>query len=156
MQYAPSNEEERLLQHLNSAALSQIPDISQSRPPEMPMLPPPLPPMIPAPTVNQPVPTVSSNNSYSYIPNSPSANIEIPTDDLREISETLKSIDISIKSLCDVFVQKAKKKKKRKVQVAKKKATAVTPELQLLQETNFEELPKYVNVTEEETTQPQN
>jgi hypothetical protein len=108
-----SDEEARLLAMLNNAALSQVPDVSQHSPQLIPMeVGAPQQPA--APYSPPPLPTTP------LVASSPVST----TDTFKEISDTLKSIDGSLKSLCDVFVVKAKKKKKRNLVAKRRKTTS--------------------------------
>lgn len=123
---AKSDEESRLLEFLNSQAMQQIPDTSvYSNPPVVtqtqPQITPhaePVPNINPAYVVNNPpsVPQVPPQPNYARTPQFVD-NGQVMLD----ISNTLKSIDESIKALCGVFVQKHIKKKKKRVQSAKKR-----------------------------------
>jgi len=104
-----------LLEFLNRQAASQVPDITG--PPEPAAY---IPPLIPQPAPVQNAPAVP------VVPYSPPPQ-QMQTNQLDDIANSLRGIDNSLKAVCDFFIQKnIKKKRKRKA--------ATKPKLQLLTE----------------------
>lgn len=109
-----SDEEKRLQEMLNAQALSQIPDVSLGGTLNNQPIP-----------NNQPIQQLPNNNNIFEQQSNNVGNQQISfiPNFLLEISQTLKSIDSSIKNLCDYFIIQTKKKKKK---VVKRKQSKVS------------------------------
>lgn len=97
-----NNDESEIIERLNREAANMYPVDNYQQPYIEPTT--AVPPLIPLPTTNPSVPLYNPN--ILPVPNNSPLN---------DIAIAVKSIDESLKALCEVFIVKAKKKKRKKV-----------------------------------------
>lgn len=99
------SEEQKILDLLNKQALVEVPDISSNKP-----------------TIqNKPIILKSDANVQNSDLGELQSTLNVKVDVLLEIAQSIKSIDVTLKNMCDILIESKKKKTNKKQKNPKSK-----------------------------------